>query len=82
MTGDQRTEGGAILRSGLDAVKAQAREQGKENAFAAVFSRKDGIDLGYARLDPSGKWELDARLKAKFEAGRLRDVRVDVGMIW
>lgn len=77
---DQRTETGALLRAGLDDVKRRAREAGKANAVAAVFTR-DGIGVGYARMSPGG-WELDASLRAKFEGGQLRDVRAELGWMW
>lgn len=75
-----RTDHGAILRTGLDAVKAQARAEGKANAVAAVVT-KDGLGIGYARMGACG-WELDVNLRAAFQAGRVRDVRVDVGWMW
>lgn len=78
---EQRTEQGALLRAGFDAVKQRAREAGKAHAVAAVFSTTDGAGMGYARMSPGG-WELDATLRAKFGAGGLREVRVDVGWIW
>lgn len=77
---EQRTEGGALLRSALDAVKAEARTAGKLNAVAAVFTT-GGVGVGYARLSPEG-WSLDASLRASFREGKLRDVRAEVGWLW
>lgn len=78
---DKRTEQGVILRSALDAVKAQSIASGRRNAVAAVVT-KDGAGLGYARLSPDGRWDLSASLRASWAAGEARDVRAELAWSW
>lgn len=77
---EQRTEQGVILRSALDEVKRRATEGGKTNAVAAVVNAA-GVGIGYARMSPAG-WELDATLRASWQAGKVRDVRAEIAWMW
>lgn len=77
---EQRTEQGVILRSALDEVKRRAHESGKQNAVAAVVNAA-GIGIGFARMSPEG-WQLDATLRASWQAGGVRDVRAEIAWMW
>lgn len=74
---ERRTPQGALLRSGLDAVKRQALEipKGKRGRVGVAFDADGdevGLEVGVAWLTPQG-WEVEANVSAAIARGdRLR----------
>jgi len=74
---DQRTPGGALLRSALDKVTIPPGRKGQ----AVLVATKDGAELGAAWLTPRG-WTIEANVRAAVRDGRARDVAVTLGVTW
>lgn len=78
MTGlDQRTPGGALLRSALDKVSIPPGRKGQ----AVLVATKDGAELGAAWLTPRG-WTIEGNVRAAVREGRATDVTVTLGVTW
>lgn len=65
-----RTEQGALLRSGLDAIKRQALAvpDDRRVVVAAVYDG-DGVEVGAAFLTSRG-WTLEGNVRAEFRNGK------------
>ena len=70
MSDDRRTEAGALLRSGLDAIRRQSLPiPSGRTGVVAVVADASGVEVGAAVMTARG-WTIEASVRAAVHEGR------------
>lgn len=71
---ERRTPGGIVFRESLErAGRMASLIPDDKKAVGVIAVQKDGVMVGAAYRSPTGKWEIDALLKAAVVNGKPGD---------